>query len=118
CSRILLTLKERKRYTQASSVCLGASHQAERRVAVRDSLCGSTLLFGVLVAAPVVFPQSGLAQQPDGPQTSAPPPVAPPAQAAPARQASTEKIRIPAGTRVAVVLENGISTRSAKAGDS
>jgi hypothetical protein len=85
---------------------------------VRDSLCRSILIFGVLVAAPVMFPQSGLAQQPDGPQTSAPPPVAPPAPATPARQASTEKIRIPAGTRVAVVLENGISTRGAKAGDS
>jgi|SRR5579862_3627465 len=58
------------------------------------------------------------AQQPDGPQTSAPPPVPAPAPAAPARQASTEKIRIPAGTHVAVVLENGISTGSAKAGDS
>lgn len=86
---------------------------------MRDSLCRRLLLFGVLAAALVVLPQSGLAQQPDGPQTSAPPPVAPPPQpAAPARQASTEKIKIPAGTRVAVVLENGISTRSAKAGDS
>jgi hypothetical protein len=60
----------------------------------------------------------GRAQQPDGPQTSAPPPVPAPAPPAPARQASPEKIRIPAGTHVAVVLENGISTGSAKAGDS
>jgi type IV secretion system protein VirB10 len=48
----------------------------------------------------------------------APPPVAPPARAAAARVGSGEKIRIPSGTRVGVVLENGISTRSAKAGDS
>jgi len=71
-----------------------------------------------LILSLLAFPGHSTAQQADGPQTSAPPPVAPPAQAAPARQASMEKIRIPAGTRVAVVLENGISTRSAKAGDS
>ncbi len=57
------------------------------------------------------------AQQREGPQTDAPPPVAPkPAQ----EQApgSGEKITVPAGTRVGVVLQNGISTRSAKPGDS
>jgi hypothetical protein len=85
---------------------------------VRDLLCRRILISSVLVGGLVVLPQCCRAQQADGPQTSAPPPVAPPAQAAPARQASTEKIKIPAGTRVAVVLENGISTRGAKAGDS
>lgn len=59
------------------------------------------------------------AQQPEGPQTSAPAPVAPVARPAPERRAGpNDKITVPAGTRVAVVLENGISTRSAKAGDS
>ena len=62
--------------------------------------------------------QSTLAQEPPGPQVEAPPPVAPPARPAAARVGSGEKIRIPSGTRVGVVLENGISTRSAKAGDS
>jgi len=76
------------------------------------------IFYFFLMASLLAFPRCGSAQQPDGPQTSAPPPVAPPAPATPARQASTEKIRIPAGTRVAVVLENGISTRGAKAGDS
>ena len=85
---------------------------------MRDSLCRRILPFGVFAAALLVLPQAGLARQQEGPQTSAPPPVAPPPPASPARQASTEKIKIPAGTRVAVVLENGISTRSAKAGDS
>jgi len=75
-------------------------------------------LYLLLAANLVVLPQLGLAQQPDGPQASAPPPVDSPAPAAPVRPASSEKIRIPAGTRVAVVLENGISTRGAKAGDS
>ena len=60
------------------------------------------------------------AQQPAGPQTSAPDPVPPPAARVSAAQSggSVDKIRVPAGTRVAVVLENGISTRSAKPGDS
>ena len=57
------------------------------------------------------------AQQPDGPQTSAPPPAARPAQAAAAR-GPVERIDVPSGTRFAVVLENGISTRGAKPGDS
>src|SRR6266436_2049578 len=59
------------------------------------------------------------AQQPEGPQTSAPPAVAatpPPTTAQGA--GSNEKILVPAGTRIGVVLENGISTRSAKPGDS
>ncbi len=75
-------------------------------------------LGAVVVAGALAFPQRGLAQQPEGPQTSAPPPVAAVPLAAPPRTGVSEKIRIPAGTRVAVVLENGISTRGAKAGDS
>jgi hypothetical protein len=85
---------------------------------MRESPRRNYPLYCVLVAGLLVLPQFGLAQQPDGPQTSAPPPVASPPPAAPARHGSGEKIWIPAGTRVAVVLENGISTRGAKAGDS
>jgi len=58
---------------------------------------------------------AGAAQEPPGPQTDAPLPVQPPP--AP-RQAAYEKITIPSGTRLGVVLQNGISTRSAKPGDS
>jgi hypothetical protein len=58
------------------------------------------------------------AQEPPGPQVEAPPPVPPPQQPAGVRRALPEKITVPAGTRVAVVLENGISTRGAKPGDS
>src|SRR6267143_3906150 len=59
------------------------------------------------------------AQQPEGPQSSAPPPVAPASPPAAAQGAdANEKILIPAGTRIGVILENGISTRSAKPGDS
>jgi hypothetical protein len=74
------------------------------------------------VSAALIFCSSGriaLAQEPPGPQTSAPAPVPPAPRPADApRAGSTEKITVPAGTRVAVVLENGISTRSAKPGDS
>ena len=55
-------------------------------------------------------------QESVGPQTSAPAAVAPSHKREPAPNG--EKISVPAGTRLAVVLENGISTRSAKAGDS
>ena len=85
---------------------------------MRESPHRNYPLYCVMVAGLLVLPQFGRAQQPDGPQTSAPPPVAPPPEAATARHGSPEKIWIPAGTRVAVVLENGISTRGAKAGDS
>src|SRR5271163_1203531 len=72
----------------------------------------------LLAASLFLFPRPAAAQQPDGPQTSPPPPLRPAQPATAAPQSSSEKIRIPAGTRVAVVLENGISTRGAKVGDS
>jgi len=79
-------------------------------VAVATALLGVSLL---------LFSTNLSAQQPEGPQTSAPPPVAPAPPPATAQGASSnEKILIPAGTRIGVVLENGISTRSAKPGDS
>ncbi|HXY25834.1 MAG TPA: hypothetical protein VEI73_14355 [Candidatus Acidoferrum sp.] len=69
------------------------------------------------LATSLLFAVSLAAQQPEGPQTDAPPPVAPKTAAAP--QASPGgNVVIPAGTRVGVVLQNGISTRNAKPGDS
>jgi hypothetical protein len=72
----------------------------------------------VFLAATVV----SSAQEPEGPQTAAPAPVAPAPRPVLERRSSIPgagaNITVPAGTRVAVVLENGISTRSAKAGDS
>ena len=67
-------------------------------------------LFTILTLALAVS-----AQQPDGPQIDPPPPVARPA--APPR-APGQKLTVPAGTRLAAVLEKGISTRSARAADS
>jgi len=72
----------------------------------------------LLSAGFLAFAPLAGAQQAEGPQTSPPPPVSAPQPAPPQKPAPSEKIRIPAGTRVAVVLENGISTRSAKVGDS
>jgi len=76
----------------------------------------ATALLGVSL---LLFSTNLPAQQPEGPQTSAPAPVAPAPPPATAQGAgSNEKILVPAGTRIGVVLENGISTRSAKPGDS
>src|SRR4030095_11531163 len=55
------------------------------------------------------------AQESQGPQVGAPTPGAPPAAVS---RTPSQRLKVPAGTRVAVVLENGISTRSARAGDS
>ena len=69
------------------------------------------------VAATLAFASlPASAQQPDGPQASPPPARSTPAPASAA--APGPLIVVPAGTRFAVVLENGISTRSAKPGDS
>jgi hypothetical protein len=74
---------------------------------VTRALLATTAVLAFAIAAP--------AQQQEGPQTDAPPPVTqPPAS----QRMSGPKITVPSGTRLAVVLENGISTRSAKAGDS
>jgi hypothetical protein len=59
------------------------------------------------------------AQAPEGPQTDPPAPVARPAPApAPKATGTGQMITVPAGTRLGVTLENGISTNSAKPGDS
>jgi type IV secretion system protein VirB10 len=71
----------------------------------------------LLMAATFVVALPAVAQEPPGPQTSAPPAVAPPPPP-PRRTAPAEKVTLPAGTRIGVVLENGLSTRNAKAGDS
>jgi hypothetical protein len=59
-----------------------------------------------------------LAQAPEGPQTDAP--AASPASPAPAvRPANSgQTITVPVGTRIGVILENGISTATARPGDS
>src|SRR5271165_490611 len=59
------------------------------------------------------------AQAPDGPQTDPPPPAVRPAlKPAVSLQSTGEYITLPAGTRIGATLENGISTGTAKPGDS
>jgi hypothetical protein len=58
------------------------------------------------------------AQAPEGPQPDAPPPAVPPSTAPLPHPASGEHVLVPSGTRIGVILENGISTASAKPGDS
>lgn len=77
-------------------------------------LCaGSAALGSAAAGAASAIP----AQQQEGPQVDAPAPVAQ-AQPPAAARAPGKKLIVPSGTRLAVALENGISTRSAKAGDS
>jgi hypothetical protein len=59
-----------------------------------------------------------ITQVPDGPQASPPPNAQPMPAATPPPTSPGPRIVVPAGTRFAVVLENGISTRGAKPGDS
>src|SRR5579872_3081911 len=78
--------------------------------------CTPMLMFA---AATLVFASLPTrAQQSDGPQVSPPPSAQRVQQAAAPPSAPGLRIVVPAGTRFAVVLENGISTRGAKAGDS
>jgi hypothetical protein len=60
-----------------------------------------------------------VAQAPDGPQSEAPAPAATPAPVTPRPAAGTgQAILIPTGTHIGVILESGISTATAKPGDS
>jgi hypothetical protein len=77
----------------------------------RSHLLAMTVMCGLLV--PCARPQ-----QPEGPQTTAPASVQQPPQAVAVAAPAGKLITVPSGTRVAVVLENGISTRSAQPGDS
>ena len=88
--------------------------QFPARAMRKSLLCAVTHAALVLAAAGAA--SAVPAQQQEGPQVDAPAPVAQPA-AAKARTTG-KKVVVPPGTRLAVVLENGISTRSAKAGDS
>jgi len=64
------------------------------------------------------FGPRSLAQAPDGPQTDAPPSATPVKPAAPRPASTGATVVVPAGTRIGVTLENGISTATAKPGDS
>ena len=79
---------------------------------IQVRLVGKTAFISLFLAA-VAF-----AQAPEGPQNGAPPPARTPAPAVSRRAPNGQSIMIPTGTRIGVVLENGISTATAKPGDS
>ncbi len=73
----------------------------------------------VSIASFSFYASSLMAQVPEGPQSDAPPPAVPAEQPAPkAQTTSNAHVIVPTGTRIGVVLENGISTATAKPGDS
>jgi hypothetical protein len=79
------------------------------------------LLFHTVLpaAALTLFVASlGPAQEPPGPQNDAPTAAASPNSAAPRPTNTGASILVPAGTKIGVSLENGISTATAKPGDS
>jgi hypothetical protein len=73
----------------------------------------------LIIAALTISAGSLSAQAPEGPQSDAPPPAVPASTPpAPHQPSSGASVIVPSGTRIGVVLENGISTASAKPGDS
>jgi len=66
----------------------------------------------------LILTGAALAQAPEGPQADAPPSATPVKPPTPRPTSTGAIVTVPAGTRIGVVLENGISTATAKAGDS
>jgi hypothetical protein len=78
----------------------------------------ASLKFALFATFALAFVSVAAAQQDPGPQTSPPTPAPRPQLIPVATPSNGKTILVPSGTRVAVVLENGISTRNAKVGDS
>src|SRR4029077_4446698 len=106
------------RYTEASSTFRCASHSASRRSQMRGKFLPGFIFCAAALTLALSLRPMAAAQQPPGPQAEAPRPAPSAQQPASVSRTAPERIVVAAGTRVAVVLENGISTRSAKAGDS
>jgi hypothetical protein len=70
------------------------------------------------LALTLFFASAASAQAPEGPQSDAPPPTTTPAHTAPRPAPTGQTILIPRGTHFGVILESGISTATAKPGDS
>jgi hypothetical protein len=84
-----------------------------------DGVKLSTQVASLIIAGVTFSVGSLFAQAPEGPQPDArPPAAAPSAPSAPPQASPAEHVIVPSGTRIGVTLENGISTASAKPGDS
>ena len=77
-----------------------------------------TLLIVVLISLAIPSADAGSQEPPSPPLPSQDSTVPQPAIAAPPATPQAEKIVLPAGTHLPLVLSNGINTRTAKAGDS
>jgi len=75
-------------------------------------------VFATLFVFSLSIGPRSFAQAPDGPQTDPPPPATPVKTLAPRPASTGATVTVPSGTRIGVVLENGISTATAKPGDS
>ena len=74
--------------------------------------------FSLAFGLGVFLTSTASAQAPEGPQTDPPAPSVRPVTAPTLRSSSGQMITVPSGTRIGVTLENGISTATAKPGDS
>jgi len=74
--------------------------------------------FSLALGLSLFLTGAAFAQAVDGPQTDPPAPAVRPVAAPAPRPSSGQMITVPSGTRIGVSLENGISTASAKRGDS
>lgn len=74
--------------------------------------------FSLALGLSLFFMGAAFAQATDGPQTDPPAPAVRPVAAPAPRPSNGQMIVVPSGTRIGVTLENGISTASAKMGDS
>jgi hypothetical protein len=89
--------------------------ESRRSQTVKRTFQVHSLLLGIVLS--VFFASIATAQAPEGPQSDAPPPAT--TRVSTARPANTgQTILIPNGTRIGVILESGISTATAKPGDS
>jgi hypothetical protein len=93
-----------------------ASELASRRIPVKFATTHRWITVGV--AGLSIYAMSAAAQVADGPQPDAPAPAMQPVQPAPAQAKTGAYVLVPTGTRIGVTLENGISTATAKPGDS
>jgi hypothetical protein len=83
---------------------------------VKPTFCVRTVLQATVLSLFLV--SVAAAQAPEGPQSDAPAPATTPVAPAPRPTNNGQTILIPTGTRIGVLLESGISTATAKPGDS
>src|SRR5277367_5179977 len=87
-----------------------------RRQTVKPTFRIPTFLHAIALS--LLFVSVAAGQAPEGPQSDAPAPATTPVAPAARPAGNGQTILIPTGTRIGVLLESGISTATAKPGDS